>query len=135
MVKTLCDLPYNPRDFSQTVPIVIPTSYQRQFVVYGEPLTASELLEENLTPLLVSMKVCRDNGLEEQKAAGDSRYLLTNIHNTLSKVQVRFLHENGAVYRVGLRASRSTKEFLINSTQNLLDNLKSTPVIHEIENQ
>ncbi|KAJ3353406.1 hypothetical protein HDU91_005893 [Kappamyces sp. JEL0680] len=135
MVKTLFDVPYNPNDFSYTFPVVVPVSYQRQYMVVGEPRKQYEQTLPSYLPLVKECTKMRDDALALQTDAGDSRYLLGSLHRIGVAFGNVFLQNDGIIVKSARRVRKSAGQALVYSAKRVLQSLQETPgvTITELE--
>ncbi len=135
MIKNLFDVPYNPLDFSQTFPVIVPVSYQRQFVVISEPKAEFERTLPTYLPLLRECTKVRDDALELQKDAGESKYLLGSLHKVFKTLGGRFLQQDGFVLKTAEQVRQKAGNLVMLGAKKVLSSMRETPgvVITEIE--
>ncbi|KAI8908453.1 hypothetical protein EDD86DRAFT_207727 [Gorgonomyces haynaldii] len=71
MLRLIAQVPYNPRNRSHTLPLATPTSYQRQYAVFGVHTS-----QDKLDNALITVQQL---ALQRQQDAGDTRYLLGSV--------------------------------------------------------
>ena len=133
MVKILFDLHYNPKDFSRTVPVVIPCSYQRQYITFGEPIERLEDTLPQYMPLIIECTKLRDQSLERQHMAGEDKYLLQYVHQIKEFVQHTLLQKDGFIDRNLNSGSKRLKAAIANGARTALESMHSGPIIEELE--
>ncbi|KAJ3269925.1 hypothetical protein HDV01_000812 [Terramyces sp. JEL0728] len=132
MVKVLFNVPVNPQDMQKTVPVVMPVSYQRQYIHFGSPIRAKDLSRPVYMPLIVACTSTRDDALDHRKREGDSRYLLQTIHKGVVFVQSYFLRDNGIIMQTSRASQRVVKQTVVTGAKQVLEYFQDGPKIEQI---
>ncbi|KAJ3317748.1 Transmembrane protein 68 [Boothiomyces sp. JEL0866] len=132
MVKVLFNIPVNPQDMQKTVPIIMPISYQRQYIHFGNPVTSKDLSRPIYLPLVVGCTNSRDDALEHQKREGEARYLLQTIHKGVVLIQTYFLRDDGIIMQTSKAGQRVIKQTAVTGAKQVLQYFQDGPKIEQI---
>ncbi|KAJ3251855.1 hypothetical protein HK103_002032 [Boothiomyces macroporosus] len=132
MVKVLFNVPVNPQDMQKTVPIIMPVSYQRQYIHFGKPISSKDLGRPVYLPLIVGCTNSRDGALERQKREGEARYLLQTLHKGVVLIQGYFLRDDGFIVQTGKAGQRAIKQTAVSGAKQVLQYFQEGPKIEQI---
>lgn len=126
MVQPLFDVPIST-DFAYTIPVIIPVSYQRQYLLFGSEITWNQIEGGDLPiymPMVESCTKLRDECLELQSSSGESKYLLRGVHRISRAISNTFLQKDGILMRNGRKAMDVFTVLMLKCTHKVLESLK-----------